>query len=791
MLHNYLKVAWRHVQKHRGYAAINVVGLATGMACCLLIFLYVEHEWTYDHFHVHADDTYRLLMTQQTPSGEWETGARTFAPLAEPIRDGLPEVEAVVRMRESYEYVQANEALIEERIIYADSAFFEVFSFALQRGNAKTALRNPYSVVLSQAKAVQYFGAEDPVGQMLRMRLDGTWTDVEVTGVLAPFPSNSSLQADFLLPVVRSGPLDTWNWATTVIFMRLTPGVDVAAVEEKLALLTRVFLAGRNTQLGLQPLKAIHFDTAVADQLTPTSNPMYPFILLGIALLVLLVACINFALLAIGQSVRRAREVGLRKVFGGRQHQVRLQFLGEAVLQSVSALVMALGLMYLCLPSFNYLADTSLEIATFMQPQWVGLALSFALLVGVLAGSYPALVLARFSPQVALRSRLRLGTGRGWTQVLVVFQFAIAIFLMVTTWVMYDQLTYLQNKDLGFSDDHIITITPALGVQDLFSGNSRQALERYQAALEPLGAVKATGLSTYRMGSGWATWMMILDDGTEYTPYVNGMDGAYFGMHDFEVVAGRAFSQEQGVDTYSVVINEAMARELGSDDPIGKRVTIVSTYTIIGVVKDFNFASLHGPVEPAALFSTDAPNRPVFGPRMLSVHVRSDNLAQTVALLEEQWTTMMSDQPFRYAFLDDVLNQQYGAEARWSQIVGMGALFAILLSCLGLLGLTALTVAQRTKEIGIRKVVGASVSRITYVLSNGFMRLVLVANILAWPLAYVVLQEWLQHFAFHTTVGWERFVGAALLAFLIALTTISVQTLKAARANPVEALRYE
>lgn len=791
MLTNYLKVAVRHIQRYKGYAAINIMGLATGMACCLLIFLYVEYEWTYDHFHKHADDIYRLLMTQQSPSGAWVTDARTFAPLADPIRDGLPEVEEVVRLREGYEYVHVGEALNEERLIYADSSFFEVFSFALQSGNAATALQNPYGVVLSFEKAAHYFGAANPVGQTLRMRLDGTWTDVEVTGVLAPFPRNSSITPDFLLPLVRSGSLNTWSWATTALFMRLTPQADRAVVEEKLTLLTRVFLAGRDTRLGIQPLKDIHFDTAIADQLTPSSNPAYPFILLGIAGLVLVIACINFALLAIGQSVRRTREVGLRKMFGGQQHHIRWQFWGEAMLMSGLALLVAFGLVYLVLPSFNALADTQVAGATLGHMTWLLAALGFSLLVGTLAGSYPAVVLARFRPQAALSSRMKLGAQRGWTQVLVVCQFAIAIFLMVTTWVMLDQLAFLQTKDLGFTDDHIITITPSLGIQDVFSGQARPILERYQAAVSQRADVQASGLSTYRIGSGWAKWMVVLEDGTEYTPYVNGIDGSYFRMHGFELAAGRALSEEPGADTYAVLVNEAMVRELGWTDPIGKRLTIISTYTVVGVVKDFNFASLHGPVEPAILFSVDSPNRAVFGPRMLSLHLATDNMPQTLRDLEEQWSMMMPDQPFRYAFLDEVLQQHYASERRWSRVVGTGAVLAIVLSCLGLLGLTALTVAHRTKEIGIRKVVGASVGRITYVLSRDFIRLVLLANVVAWPAAYIAVQAWLQHFAYRTSLHLEHFLGAAGLAFGIALLTISVQTLRAARANPVKALRYE
>jgi len=805
MLKNYLKIAWRNLLRQKLYAFINIFGLAIGLAFCALIFLYVRDEHTFDRFHEQRDQIYRVYKAIYNPDGSTDRkNVWLPIPLGPAMKADLPEVEQYVRFQQRQYFVKAGTEAFKEDIVFADASIFEVFTFPLLRGDPKTALADLNNVVLSEKMARKYFGDTDPTGQRLGIRLSDRFEDFIVTGIAKETPGNSSIRFDILGPFSRvmlldADAADQWGWNSYFTFVQVKENTVMADLEEKLIAFRAKYFPNEVQELRkeglwsgdgipirfhLQRLTDIHLNTQIDGGLTPPSNPSYSYILGSIALGVLLIACINFMTLAIGRSASRAREIGLRKVVGAPRTQLMRQFWGEAILLSCLALAIGIGLAELLLPVFNDLAGKTLRFDYVGNADTLLALLSLVLGTGLVAGSYPALLLSRTQPVETLKNRLKLGGSNVLTRSLVVLQFALSVFLIVSTFVMLRQLRYLQTKDLGFDKEQVVVI-PLQGL------DGQRVLRLFQNELGNRSDI--AGVTGINNAFAWGTWSTNFKyEGEKKVVYIYRVDSNFLNVLGMNLVAGRNFDPKRVADSmHAVIINEAMARDLGWSDPVGQVVSGLFENkpsrdpTVIGVVKDFNFRSLHNPVEPIVM--TLGMDDIYF----ILARIRPGDVSGTLSALRATWEKIAPEVPFTYNFLDDDLDRQYQSEQRWGRIVGYASFFAIVVACLGLFGLAALTVAGRTKEIGIRKVLGASVTSVTALISNDFVWLVFIGIVLAAPAAYFTMSRWLENFAYRIDISWWVFALAGGLALLVALLTVSTQAIRAALANPVEALRYE
>ena len=815
MLKNYLKIALRTLQKHKAYTLINVSGLAVGMACCVLILLLVRHEWSFDAFHTHADAIYKVVIQETRPDGSLDYRLLMPPSMTEPMGDAFSGIERITRVVAGNVDLEKDNELFRQRLMEADAPFFEMFSFPFLAGDPATALADPGSMVVTEAVARKLFNVEtgtygQALGEVLSITRNDATYDFTVSGVVADIPVHSSLQFDAMISfenyeTLRLGGND-WGGRTST-FIQLADGQDEASLEQALAPFTATEFAdridGRRSagfladspdafKLILQPLRDVHLNPVIgaAYEVAP-HNPRYSYILSGIALLVLLIACINFMTLSIGRSTSRAREVGMRKVLGAYRQQLMKQFWGEAILLSLGALGRGLALAAFALPLFNTLTGQSLTLGMFLQGDSLLALAALMVIVGLVAGGYPAVVLARFQPAAVLKGKIRVRGKNHLTQGLVVLQYTISIALIVSTVIMAQQLRYLMNKDLGYQQDQVVVVntntvstSQAPGVLAFF---------RNELLSHPQVTHVARMGYAFTRGGDRNTWSDA--NGVSHTTWNFGFDYDTVDLLEMEIVAGRNFSREYPVDpTSSVLVNEALVEALGLENPVGHVMTgwLAFIYetppTIVGVVKDFYFLSLHQDVEPAVMNM-----HPDYYNYMGSilVKIRPGDMNATLDLIEATWNKILPGKPYTFSFLDEDIANQYQNEARWGQIVTYSSLFAILIACLGLFGLATLSVARRTKEIGIRKVLGASVPGVMTMIAREFVVLVGLAILLAAPLAYAGMQRWLETFAFRIEVGPGPFVLAGAAALLIALLAISYHAARAARANPVEALRHE
>ena len=807
MLTNYLKIALRNLHKYKGYTFINVAGLAVGLACCLLIVLFVRDELSYDRYHEKADQIYRVTLDALL--GEQEiNGPIAPAPMAQALVNDYPEVVQATRLftyaGETLVRYEANR-FIEERFFFGDSTVFEVFTFPLLRGDSETALLEPNTVVLTESTARKYFGRDDPMGKTIRV---DEQFDYEVTGVMADVPLNSHFHFDLLgsLGTLDGSRNPLWvsnNFRTYFIladdhspealeakFPSMVEKYAGPQVEQILNITIEQFYAsGGRFEFHLQALTDVHLHSHLNYEIEPNGDIAYVYAFSIIAFLILLIACINFMNLATARSANRAKEVGVRKVLGSNRRQLTLQFLMESLLLSVIALVVALGLAAVLLPVFNTLWGKTLQIDYFDGLLLAGVV-GLAVLMGLLAGSYPAFFLASFRIVEVLKGQGQPGTkSTGLRSGLVVFQFAISIVLMIGTAMAFRQIDYLQSKRLGFDKEHVIVLErfDALGPQ-------QQAFkEQIQQHPNVVAAAAANTLPGRNFGD-----TSFFPEGAPPEEIRNIRllltDFDLLETLNLDLADGRAFSRELSTDSTAVILNEAAVKEFGwtETEAVGKRLVSpgfgdgddVQYIPIIGVVKDFHFQSLRDEIRPLGMF---------IGRNLafLAVRIRPDDIPGTLAAFEAQWQTFTPEQPFTYSFLDRDVDALYRADQRTGSLVGTFALLAILIACLGLFGLAAFTAEQRTKEIGVRKVLGASVGGIVVLLSKEFTKLVGIAFVVAAPLAYLGTNWLLQDFAFRVDLAWWIFAAAGLTALIIAWLTVSYQSIKAALVNPVEALRYE
>jgi putative ABC transport system permease protein len=804
MLRNYLRVALRALRKQKGYTAINVAGLAVGLACCGFIGLYVQDERSYDRFHERADRIVRVVREIRS-AGQEEGSAPTSAPTGPALEAELPEVEHAVR------FVMASGLLErtagaervryqEPAVAYVDPTVFEVFTFPLLAGDSDRALVEPNAVVLTETLARKYFGTENPVGQALLLDDQVTLT---VTGVMADVPPTSHLAFDAMVSYATweaTAPdwlLTEWNANYLYTYLLLPEGYDPAALEAKLPAFVERHLGAvaretfESLAFRLQPLTSIYLHSDLQGEAGPVGDPtrLYVFSLVG--LFILLIACVNFTNLATARAATRAKEVGLRKSLGAWRSQLVGQFLGESVLVSLAAFVLAMALIQLLLPVFNVLAGKEVG-SLWSHGGRFALALgALALVVGVGAGGYPAFFLSGFRPAAVLRGPFR-GSRQGATlrKGLVVFQFAVTIVLLVGTAVVFRQLGYMRAQGLGFEGEQLLVID--------FQGDTavQERWEAVEAELADAEGVAGVSFSSSVPGERHGQFSIAYEgpDGTEQRGDMNAyaVDYAFVPTYGLSLAAGRNLSADVPTDTTrAYLLNEAAVAALGYRTPeevIGRRFNLGGLDEegeVVGVVRDFHYHGLREAVEPLVLHVLPE----FYG--YATARVRAGQAREAVAALERAWAEAVPHRPFEYQFLDERFDQQYRADEQFGRIFGVFAGLAILVACLGLFGLAAFTAQQRTKEIGVRKVLGASVASLVALLSRDVLKLVLVAFAVAAPLSWFAMSRWLEGFAYRTPLGPLVFLAAGALALLLALATVSTQALRAASADPIKALRYE
>jgi putative ABC transport system permease protein len=798
MFKNYFRIAWRNLWKHKVYSAINIIGLATGMAACIVILLFVFYEKSFDNFH--TKNIYRLNEVQKFPGmvASQKVGLSMF-PMGPTIREEFPEIKNFTRINwhDKYQMTYSDKRVYLPHAFYVDSTFLQIFDFKLLKGDRATALQKPNSAVLTASTARKLFGAEDPIGRRIT-HYDADTNFFTVTGVLADVPENSQLQFDGLFSfntVYRPDWMTWWggNWLDT--YFELAPHTDVAALEKKFPAYLKKHMQGdgwKYYELFLLPLKDVHSHAADIglDYLNYQKfDKNYTNIFSAIALIVLLIACINFMNLSTARSAERAKEVGIRKSIGALRSQLGIQFLGETVLLSLIALVFAAGLVLLALPYVNELSQRELG-SVLLNNKWLLAAVVLGtILVGILSGLYPAAYLSSFQPVKVLKGLSLTGRNKGRLRnILVVGQFASAIFLMIATIFVFRQLNYMQQRDPGFNRDQVLTI----GLDQMTSRKYELLKEQLMqsASIENVTAAQDQ-LGSHLDQSG----VEFKGDGPlrNLTSTRLIVDPDYLTLYKIPLVHGKNFSHEKGANGREYIINEALAKELSKDQPhaelsslIGRHFGFDSAGVIVGIAKDFNFNSLHYKIETMFLFSQKD-----WGFTTLSVKIHGGKEKEAVSYIQSTWSRLFPDRPLAYQFLDDHFTEVYRADAQVSKMVGILAILAIIISCLGLFGLASYSAEKRVKEIGIRKVMGASVQHIVGLLSRHFIRLVLLANVIAWPLAWYVLHQWLQDYAYRVDISWWVFALAGVAALLIALATVSILAMRAAVANPVKSLRTE
>ncbi|RDC65553.1 ABC transporter permease [Adhaeribacter pallidiroseus] len=802
MLNNYLKIALRNLLRHKGYSFINVAGLAVGIACCTFILLFVQDELAFEKNHRKAKDIYRLTITIDN-NGTPEKAAITSPRMAPQLKADYPEVKQFVRLLSTGNQALlrfGDKGLYETGGYFADSTLFEVFDYPLIAGNSRTALNEPNSIVLSQELAQKYFGHENPIGKIMELETQAPYT-LKVTGILAEVPRTTQVRPAFLVPMrlVGGGFLNQWFSYGFTTYLLVNENFNAPAFDQKLQAFTKKYQPNAPgtpppPALHLQPLLEVHLNPEFGGQLAPVSDIKNVYLFSALALFIILLACINFMNLATARSQNRSKEVGVRKVIGASRGQLIRQFLSESLLLSFFALLLAMGIVYLALPLFNQLSGKYIQINFLSNSQlWLGL-LALTLFAGLVAGIYPAFYLSGFRPVQVLKGRLiGSASGSGLRKGLVVLQFAISIAMIVGTAVVYNQMLYVQNKRLGFSQDQMLIINIP-GNQDI---KKSRALKEQIRQLPNVKQATLTG-SIPADDGWWRTPMNPIGKGNSQDNSIIGFvlpsDFDLAKTFDLELVAGRFLDKNFATDTArAIMLNEAAVAAFGWQKPeaaVGQRVNYGGGndsigHVVVGILKDFNFQSLHQKVEPLVLTANTRQAS------FIVVKVQGADMAGTLAQLEQKWNAFDPKHPFDFTFMNDRLQNQYQAEMKLGRIFATFAGLAIFIACLGLFGLASFTTEQRTKEIGIRKVLGASVSHIMVMLSRDFVKLVLLANLIAWPVAWYGMSQWLQDFEYRTPISWWTFGIAAASALLIALATISVHALKAAIANPVNALRSE
>lgn len=793
MLQNYIKIALRNIIRNKAFSFINIIGLSIGLACCMLIFLFTKDELSFDRFHKKKENIYQLTCKIIEKNGQANNYGIASMIQGPSFKQEIPEIEACVRVNQRDYIVKKGNETFYEYASWVDDNFFSVFSFPLIKGNPKTVLKELNSAVITEEIAEKYFGKTDPIGKNLELEINDKFEIFVVTGLAKNSPQNSSIKFKILLPFKYEEAKnfdDHWLNLSYPTYFVLNPKANLKSVVAKMA---KVYDSKAGKEIveerkhgfdatfiyGIQPFISIHLNTEIAN-VEQASNPMYSYILSGIALFILMIACINFINLTVAQSIRRGKEIGIRKVVGGQRGQLIGQFLGESFVICLIAFSLAILMAELALPFFNEMANKRLEIGYLFDYKLViGYFILFILTV-FSAGFYPALVLSSFDPLKILYNRFRF-TGKNYlSKGLVILQFSLATFMIIITFFMDKQLNFLTHKDLGYNDKNLLVLSVG---QD----NNFKLLEIFEQELS-----KVPGISQVapRQNGFWGTNAKA--NGNDISVSFEHIDENYLPTLQIPLVAGRNFSKQFPSDSINaVLVNEAFIKEAGWKVwEEGKTIDFFNgrdtKLQIVGVVKDYHFGSLREKIKPQIF--TAQPNRS-YG-RFL-MRMDTQNKPKTLKAIEKIYRKLSPYRPFKYDFMEDLNHQNYEAEARWKQIITLGSILTIFISFIGLFGLTMLSIKQRTKEIGVRKVLGASVFQISSLLAKNYIGLVLIAFIFAIPLAWFTTHQWLENFAYRIDISWQIFALATLVITVIALLTVSYQAIRAALANPVKSLRTE
>ena len=786
MIKNHLKIVLRNIQRNKLYSFINIFGLAIGLTCCLLIFLWVQDELSYDRFHENADNLYRVVENQYYSGSEPFPVAVTPAPLAEALRTDYPEIVNSCRFQRGRRFlVQHGEKYFyEDNVTLADPELFQMFSFPFVLGDPGTALNDPSNIVISESIANKYFGNENPIGQM--MRIDNHF-DFQITGVFKDIPKNSHLQFEILAPFVfikqMGRSLDEWGSNSYLTYVQTQPGISVQDLDEKIKGIIKAHNEGSVTEIYLQPLTRIHLYSNYVADIGGHGDILYVNIFTIISLFVLLIACINYMNLATARSANRAREVGLRKVVGAKRSQLIRQFYSESIILTVISALIAIGLVQTLLPVFNELSGKQISLLSVNSYFWWGL-LAIVLITGIISGSYPAVFLAGFQPASVLKGQLKSGEkGVLFRKSLVIIQFSLSVILIICTLIVSQQLDYIQNKKLGLDRDHVIYFT----MNDAF----REKLETAKTEmLSNKNVLAATAVSELPVNLASSTsgfdWEGKNSDET-ILMHVMSVNYDLTDVLKLEMAAGRFYSRAFPSDTANgVVVNEKAVEVMNMSDPIGKRFTAYgSDLSIIGVVKNFHFKPLQKEIEPLVMLPLNQ------WQYYFLARISPEDMPGTIKYMENVWAKLNPSYPFEYKFLDETYDRTYRAEQRMQSLFGYFTILGIFISCLGLLGLASFTAEQRRKEIGIRKVLGSTSSGLVVLLSKDYTKWVIISNLIAWPVAWYAMTQWLRNFSYRIEIDWWVFLIAGALALIIALLTVSSQAIKAAFDNPIDAIKYE
>ena len=807
MFHNYLKVAFRNLRRQKLYSAINIIGLAIGITCVLFILFYVQHELSYDRYHEKADRIYRLAVSIRMGGNELER-AIVGAPTAAALVNDFPEVEDAVRLRTGGNwYIRYGDKTYKETaFIFADANVMEIFSIPLLEGDPQTALTEPNTLVISQTAAKKYFGSDNPVGKVLN--LDNN-VDFQVTGVFQDIPSFSHFHWGFIgsMASVEKRLEMQWTSLDVYTYLLLRGGADPDALEAKFPAMVEKYCdrefkaftgkvyaqlkeSGTKWEYFLEPLTSIHLHSNLGFELEPNGDIKYIYIFSTIAIFCLLIASINFINLATARSAKRAKEVGIRKVVGSARSQLVVQFITESVLMSVAALLGALVLVRLLQPSFHSLIGREIDIHFLAHPSQILILAAVIVFVGIIAGIYPAFVLSSFKPVSVLKQQTKGGSRDHWLRsALVVFQFLTSIVLIIGTLIIHNQMRYVQNKDLGFQKEQVLV------VQDAFILG--KGIEAFKEELKQNPDVASATITSYLPVLSNQRVRSIFPEGQREEKGFIAVQ-AWRADHDFvrtfglNIIQGRDFSREFPTDSKATIINETAADMLGWDNPVGKRIGVAGAsksgkyqyFTVVGVVKNFHFDSMREVIMPLALYLEPSSE-------FLAVRLQTGNISGQIESVRKVWDKYLPGYPFVFSFLDDRFENLYKTELRSGRILGIFSVLAVIISCLGLFGMSAYMAEQRTKEIGIRKVLGATVPEILLLLSKEFSRLVLVGFLVAAPVSYFIMRNWLQDFSYRTSITVWPFMISMGLALSVASITVSYYAVKLALSSPAESLRYE
>lgn len=797
MIKNYLKIAFRNFWKNKTSSAINIFGLTIGLTSCLLIALYIKHELSYDDFEKNGNRIARVIM-KYSFDGSSETGGGNYTSVrvAPVFKKTFPEVESAVKMFMRERIVHYNDKYIDDKkFMFADSTFFDMFSFKLLQGDVHSVLSRPYKVVVTESTAKKYFGNENVMGKTFSLGKDNKL--YQITGVMEDCPNNSQIQFDFLasfssLGISKEYENRYWD-ANYTTYLLLHDSKSIASLQAKLPAFMKKEMEGQGATINftLEPFDEIHLHSSYPG-FVPNNNISYIYILAAVALLILVIACSTYINLSTARSIERAKEVGVRKVIGAEKKQLFWQFIGESHLMCGVAIILSLIAAALLLPAFNRLTGKELHVSSLFSLPFILFSLFVVAGVSMIAGSYPALVLTSFQPVKVLKGSFKNSDSGQWLRKsLIVFQFAISVFLIVSTFIAQKQLYYIQHKSLGFDRDHVLVI-PMSNTQ---TKNSKLIKEQFKQSPDVV-SVSEIDRSPVEGGGGYNIRTAEMPENQQIAVYANPIDEGYITTTGMHIIAGKDLTEQDiknaSLDTlmtFQFILNESAVKQLGWKTPqeaIGKKMFLGDNRPgyVKAVVKDYHFQSLHDPIKSMVLFPGN------WGVKLL-VKLRGNDLTGTISFLGKKWKELVPSRPFEYHFMDDDYNKLYNAELRLGKVMNLFSSIAIILACLGLFGLSSYSAQQRIKEIGVRKVLGASIGSIVIALSKDFIQLSFIAILIAVPVAWWAMTKWLQDFTYRTEMSWGIYFVAGSLTILLAVITVSFHAIKAALMNPVKSLRTE